>query len=177
MKHSLLFICLGNICRSPAAEGVMRQMAERRRLGDSIVVDSAGIGAWHVGEQPDHRMCSHARRRGYDLTTLRARQFSSRDFLRFDYIVVMDEENYRDVMRQKPAISHTPHSTQAAPHSAPDTEVHLAEVLRMKDFFIEHKGQPTVPDPYYGGAEGFELALDLIEDGCQGLLDYLCTGK
>ena len=152
MKMKLLFICLGNICRSPAAEGIMRQMVEERALSNDIIVDSAGIGSWHVGEMPDPRMRKHAARRGYDLSPLRARQFRSDDFQKFDYIIVMDEENYHDVMERGGVYADA------------------RKVLRMKDYFIRYKGQQSVPDPYYGGAEGFEQALDLIEDGCEGLL-------
>lgn len=152
----ILFVCLGNICRSPAAEGVMRRMVDDAGLEDRVVVDSAGIGSWHVGEQPDRRMCRHAMNRGYDLTVLRARQFKSEDFHRFDYIVVMDEENYHDVMQRMPSDAN-----------------YSSKVLRMKDYLHRYNGHTSVPDPYYGGAEGFELALDLIEDGCRGLLDSL----
>ena len=155
-NRKILFVCLGNICRSPAAEGVMRQMVEERGMSDRILVDSAGIGSWHVGEGPDRRMCKHAMQRGYDLTSLRARQFGPDDFLKFDYIVVMDEENYHDVLRRMPS-----------------DDDYSRKVLRMKSFFHDYKGQSTVPDPYYGGAAGFELALDLIEDGCRGLLERL----
>lgn len=155
MKMKLLFICLGNICRSPAAEGIMRQMVEERALSNDIIVDSAGIGSWHVGEMPDPRMRKHAARRGYDLSPLRARQFRADDFQKFDYIVVMDEENYHDVMERGGVYADA------------------RKVLRMKDYFIRYKGQQSVPDPYYGGAEGFERALNLIEDGCEGLLKDL----
>ena len=155
MKMKLLFICLGNICRSPAAEGIMRQMVEERALFNDIIVDSAGIGSWHVGEMPDPRMRKHAARRGYDLSPLRARQFRSDDFQKFDYIIVMDEENYHDVMERGGVYADA------------------RKVLRMKDYFIRYKGQQSVPDPYYGGAEGFERALNLIEDGCEGLLKDL----
>lgn len=155
MKMKLLFICLGNICRSPAAEGIMRQMVEERALSNDIIVDSAGIGSWHVGEMPDPRMRKHAARRGYDLSPLRARQFRADDFQKFDYIIVMDEENYHDVMERGGVYADA------------------WKVLRMKDYFIRYKGQQSVPDPYYGGAEGFEQALDLIEDGCEGLLKDL----
>lgn len=160
--EKVLFICLGNICRSPAAEGVMRQMVDERLLFDDIAVDSAGIGAWHVGERPDRRMQKHALRRGYDLSQLRARQFRSEDFERFDYIVVMDEENYHDVMERMP------HTDSAAQRAA-----YAAKVVRMKDCFTRHRGAASVPDPYYGGDEGFERALDLIEDGCEGLLNRI----
>lgn len=155
MKMKLLFICLGNICRSPAAEGIMRQMLEERALSNDIIVDSAGIGSWHVGEMPDPRMRKHAARRGYDLSPLRARQFRADDFQKFDYIIVMDEENYHDVMERGGVYADA------------------RKVLRMKDYFIRYKGQQSVPDPYYGGAEGFERALNLIEDGCEGLLKDL----
>lgn len=155
----LLFICLGNICRSPAAEAIMRQMVEESALSDNVIVDSAGIGPWHVGEMPDSRMRKHAARRGYDLTPLRARQFRADDFHKFDYIIVMDEENYHDVMERG--------GVYAEPQ----------KVLRLKEYFMKYKGQQSVPDPYYGGAEGFEQALDLIEDGCEGLLKALVNKK
>lgn len=153
-----MFVCLGNICRSPAAEGIMRALAEEKGQDDDLYIDSAGIGAWHVGEQPDRRMRKHAAQRGYDLSSLRARQFRSDDFEKFDWIVVMDEENYQDVMRKVP--SHTSSNK-------------LAKVVRMKDFFNDFKGYDHVPDPYYGGSEGFELALDMIEDGCKEMLKSL----
>ena len=153
-----MFVCLGNICRSPAAEGILRALAEEQGQDDDLYIDSAGIGAWHVGEQPDRRMRKHAAQRGYDLSPLRARQFRSDDFEKFDWIVVMDEENYQDVMRKVP--SHTSSNK-------------LAKVVRMKDFFNDFKGYDHVPDPYYGGSEGFELALDMIEDGCKEMLKSL----
>lgn len=163
MKTKLLFICLGNICRSPAAEGIMRAKVEERWLDDDFFIDSAGIGSWHVGELPDRRMRKHAARRGYDLT-MRARQFRSEDFDKFDYIVVMDEENYHDVIERMPY-------TQ----NEDDREGFLKKVLRMKDYFVRFKGYSSVPDPYYGGDDDFELALDLIEDGCDGLLTHLMS--
>lgn len=153
-----MFVCLGNICRSPAAEGIMCALAEEQGQDDDLYIDSAGIGAWHVGEQPDRRMRKHAAQRGYDLSSLRARQFRSDDFEKFDWIVVMDEENYQDVMRKVP--SHTSSNK-------------LAKVVRMKDFFNDFKGYDHVSDPYYGGSEGFELALDMIEDGCKEMLKSL----
>ena len=153
-----MFVCLGNICRSPAAEGILRALAEEQGQDDDLYIDSAGIGAWHVGELPDRRMRKHAAQRGYDLSSLRARQFRSDDFEKFDWIVVMDEENYQDVMRKVP--SHTSSNK-------------LAKVVRMKDFFNDFKGYDHVPDPYYGGSEGFELALDMIEDGCKEMLKSL----
>ncbi|MBQ7422397.1 MAG: low molecular weight phosphotyrosine protein phosphatase [Prevotella sp.] len=161
-KTKLLFICHGNICRSPAAEGIIRAKVEERWLDDRFCIDSAGIGSWHVGEQPDRRMRKHAEQRGYDLSKLRARQFLPEDFDEFDYIVVMDEENYHDVLERMPKAE-----------TAEARGRYQAKVLRMKDFFQKFKGVASVPDPYYGGSEGFELALDLIEDGCDGLLSKL----
>ncbi len=117
-------------------------------------IDSAGIGSWHVGELPDSRMRQHAKKRGYILDS-RARQFKDEDFAKFDYIIVMDEENYREIS------------------SRAKNEEELGKVLRMRDYFVKFKGQQSVPDPYYGGDEDFELALDLIEDGCDGLLAAL----
>lgn len=160
-KMRLLFICLGNICRSPAAEGVMRKMIEDHWLDDKFYVDSAGIGSWHVGELPDRRMRKHALARGYELT-MRARQFKSDDFDKFDFIIVMDEENYHDVIERMPYTHHQEERDQ-----------YLRKVLRMKDYFTKYTQMRSVPDPYYGGSEDFELALDLIEDGCQGLLKSL----
>lgn len=155
--EALLFICLGNICRSPAAEGVLKTMLEARGMSSQVRVDSAGIGSWHVGELPDARMRRHAQQRGYVLDS-RARQFTEADFNRFDYIVVMDEENEREIL------------------SRASSEKERGQVLRMCDFFVENKGRTSVPDPYYGDGTAFELALDLIEDGCRGLMASLFVG-
>jgi protein-tyrosine phosphatase len=151
-KTKLLFICLGNICRSPAAHAVMQKYVEDAGVEHLFEIDSAGIGPWHVGELPDRRMRQHGAKRGYDVSHI-ARQFDPNyDFARFDYIVVMDEENYANITRR----AHNDEERQ--------------KVIRMADYITRHPGATTVPDPYYGGAEGFELALDLIEDGCEGLL-------
>lgn len=153
-KTRLLFICLGNICRSPAAHAVMQQMVDSQGLADQFVIDSAGIGGWHVGQLPDKRMRQHGARRGYNVDH-KARQFAAaQDFPRFDRIIVMDEENYSAITAKAP------------------TENEAAKVVRMADYFSRHKS-PNVPDPYYGGAQDFELALDLIEDGCEELLRHL----
>lgn len=158
-KTRILFICLGNICRSPAADAIMRKLANEAGMGSRIVVDSAGIGPWHVGQLPDRRMREHGRRRGYDISHI-ARQFDARrDFPTFDYIVVMDEDNYNAVSRQ----------------ARDDGE--RRKVIRMADYFTKYKGRTCVPDPYYGGAEDFELALNLIEDGCRGLLSTIINAK
>ncbi len=152
---SLLFICLGNICRSPAAHGIMQDMVDKAGLSDKIHIDSAGIGDWHVGELPDHRMRSHAAQRGYDLLH-RARHFQGhRDIERFDLILVMDEENYADTTRH----AHT---------SEERNKIHY-----LAEFLQNHPDTKIIPDPYYGGADHFEQVLDLIEDACHGLLEKL----
>ena len=154
-KMSILFICLGHICRSPAAHAVMQHLVEERGCADRYMIDSAGIGNWHVGQLPDKRMREHGRQRGYSVDH-RARQFDARrDFELFDKIVVMDEDNYRNITSQAP------------------NEVAREKVVRMADFFTQHPSATCVPDPYYGDAEDFNLALDLIEDGCEGILNTI----
>ena len=152
MKQRLLFICLGNICRSPAADGIMHHLVEGRGLADDFYIDSAGIGSWHVGQLPDYRMRLCGERHGY-VFDHRARQFSAADFDRFDLIAVMDHENYHDVARQA--------------RSAADRQ----KIIRMSDYLRHHPGQQTVPDPYYGDERDFEFAVELLEDACEGLLD------
>lgn len=153
-KHTVLFICLGNICRSPAAEGIMKSIVEKRGLSDKYEIDSAGIGNWHVGQLPDSRMRRCGAQHGYCFDS-RARQFQKSDFQRFDTIVVMDNENYRAITSQA--------SSQA------DKE----KVVRIADFLTSHREHTTVPDPYYGDESDFELVITLLEDACQGLLDEL----
>lgn len=149
---SILFICLGNICRSPAADAIMRHLAAGSHW---LSIDSAGIGPWHVGQLPDSRMRQHGAQRGYHIDHI-ARQFDARtDFSRFDYIVVMDDDNYRSIARQ----ARSPQER--------------SKIVRMADHFVKYRGHDSVPDPYYGGGRDFELALDLIEDGCGGLLKWL----
>ena len=151
-KKRILFICLGNICRSPAAHAVMQHLVDERGCSNLYEIDSAGIGNWHVGQLPDKRMREHGRRRGYDLNH-HARLFDARkDFAYFDLIVVMDEDNYRYITSQA------------------DNATARGKVVRMADYFTRHKDATCVPAPYYGGPEDFELALDLIEDGCEGLI-------
>jgi protein-tyrosine phosphatase len=150
-KTSILFVCLGNICRSPAAEGIMKQLAEQRGWGHRLDIDSAGIGSWHVGQLPDSRMRRHGARHGYDFSS-RARQFSPKDFDRFDLVVGMDAENVADLRRQA--------------RRASDEQ----KIRCMADYLRRHPGQASVPDPYYGGDRDFEWAIELIEDGCEGLL-------
>lgn len=153
-KISVLFVCLGNICRSPAAEGIMRRIVEERGLDESIEIDSAGIGPWHVGELPDRRMRSHGADHGYDFSS-RARQIRRDDLARFDYIIVMDSENYRDVT------------------ALAQTEEQRDKVRMMTDFCCHHPGHVSVPDPYYGGDKGFELVIELLEDACEGLIEEI----
>ena len=152
-KHSLLFICLGNICRSPAAEGVMKAKVHKAGLDGEFFIDSAGIGDWHVGQLPDRRMRERAARRGYRLDS-RARQIRQSDFDDFDLLLVMDSSNYRTV-------------TSLAPNDEARGKVRM-----LTDFLVERKGVDAVPDPYYGGLAGFDHALDLIEDACNGVLKY-----
>ena len=154
----LLFVCLGNICRSPAAEGVFLHLLAREGLDDQFVVDSAGTGSWHVGKPADRRMLAAAERRGIALPS-RARQIEAADLGRFDRILTMDNDNLAAVealARQgRPAIG---------------TEQALIEPItrHCRQFSLEE-----VPDPYYGGEDGFEQVLDLLEDACSGLLDQL----
>ena len=146
-KTAILFVCLGNICRSPAAEGIMKQLIEDQGLSDKYYVDSAGMGNWHEGQLPDARMRQHGAKRGYDFCS-RARQFKADDFGVFDYIVVMDEQNYSDA------------------RSLALTDEEAQKVVRMADYLRQFEHHDHIPDPYYGGASGFDLVLDLLEDGC-----------
>jgi protein-tyrosine phosphatase len=153
----VLFICLGNICRSPAAEGVFLHLLEREGLEAAFNVDSAGTGSWHVGNAADPRMRSAAARRGIHLPS-RARQLEAADLTRFDHILTMDDDNLSAVMalaRRHPA------SARIAP---------ITEHCR-------HHRADAVPDPYYGGPQGFDQVLDLLEDACTGLLEDLLTER
>ncbi len=155
-KTKILFICLGNICRSPAANAIMQKYVDGEGLTDQFYIDSAGIGPWHVGQLPDKRMRQHGARRGYKIDHI-ARQFDAkRDFDDFDYIVVMDDENYKNICGQA--------------HNDDERK----KVIRMADYLMKYSGRhDRCPDPYYGGDADFELALDLIEDGCRGILQSL----
>ena len=144
----VLMVCMGNICRSPTAEAVLRQRLAAHGLITQVEVDSAGTGGWHVGEAPDSRAQRHALRRGYDLSRLRARRVVEADFERFDLLLAMDEDNLSELQRLKPAGARA--------------ELRLFAAVE-------------VPDPYQGGAQGFESVLDLIEQASDGLLAELRT--
>ena len=146
----VLFVCLGNICRSPTAEGVFTALIHREGLSDLVSIDSAGTGAWHVGDQPDRRAQAAAKTRGYDLSTQRARQIKETDFWDFDYVIAMDSQNHSDLSMMAPAS--------------------VQDRIRMFLSFAADKGIRDVPDPYYGGPDGFDHVLDLVEAASLGLL-------
>jgi protein-tyrosine phosphatase len=147
---AVLFVCMGNICRSPTAHGVFRHKVNALGLAHLIEVDSAGTHNYHPDSPPDGRSQAHAVKRGYDLSDLRARQVTNADFDRYDLILVMDHDNQRAVLDRCPP-------------------VHRSKVQRLTTYCTRHKS-PVVPDPYYGGGQGFEHVLDLIEDACEGVL-------
>jgi Protein-tyrosine-phosphatase len=152
-KKKILFVCLGNICRSPSAEAIMKKKVEDRGLSGRIFIDSAGTAGYHEGDLPDSRMRAHASRRGYSLVS-RSRPVKTEDFFDFDIIIGMDDSNI-EALKQK----------------APDIESEK-KIHRMTDF-SRNKLYDHVPDPYYGGTSGFELVLDLLEDSCEGLLESI----
>jgi protein-tyrosine phosphatase len=150
----VLFVCMGNICRSPTAEGVMRRLLEDEGL--DVEIDSAGTGGWHAGEPPDERATLAARRRGVTLEGA-ARQVRPEDFRRFDLLIALDRSNLRELLAR-----------------APDEEA--AEKVRLlREFDPAADGDFDVPDPYYGGDRGFETVLDMVEAACRGLIDELRT--
>ena len=148
----ILFVCMGNICRSPTAEGVMRRLVEEEGL--DIEIDSAGTGGWHAGEPPDERATLAARRRGVTLEGA-ARQVTADDYRRFDLLIALDRSNLRELIAR-----------------APDEDA--AERVRLlREFDPAAAGDLDVPDPYYGGDRGFETVLDMVEAACRGLIDEL----
>ena len=152
-KISVIFICMGNICRSPTAEAVFRARVEETGLAQHILIDSAGTHDYHVGDPPDMRAQRAALQRGYDMSALRGRQVELSDFTRFDYVLAMDRDNLAILQRLRP--------NNAAGHLG---------------LFLEFAGrhsQREVPDPYYGGADGFERVLDMVEDAAEGLLQHI----
>ena len=152
-SYSLLFVCMGNICRSPTAHGVFRHKVRAAGLESRIQVDSAGTHNYHPNSPPDERSQEHASLRGYDLSDLRARQIRDADFEAHDLILVMDWDNLALVQEICPAENQS-------------------KVRRLTEFCMTHES-PVVPDPYYGGATGFEQVLDLVEDACEGLLKHV----
>lgn len=150
---SVLFVCLGNICRSPTAHGIFRNLVEREGLSDRIRVESAGTSGWHIGEPPDKRTMAAAKARGYDLSDLRGRAFEASDFAEFDYILAMDGDNFSVMQRMQPS--------------------HYQGYFGLFLEFSTQTQYREVPDPYYGGSQGFETVLTLVEDACTGLLEYI----
>jgi protein-tyrosine phosphatase len=153
---SVLFVCLGNICRSPTAEGVLRAIAVREFPGLKLDIDSAGTADFHVGEPPDRRTVAAARRRGYDLAGLRARRVQREDFSRFNFVLAMDRANLAELERLRPQVA----------------DARLALFLE----FAAETSELEVPDPSYGGVEDFERVLDLCEMAARGLLARLSSG-
>ncbi|HSV29773.1 MAG TPA: low molecular weight protein-tyrosine-phosphatase [Candidatus Omnitrophota bacterium] len=153
----VLFVCTGNICRSPTAEGVFRALVEREGLGQVVTVDSAGTHGYHVGEPPDTRSCAAARQRGIELSALRARKVKPSDFEEFDLVLAMDRGHHQIL-------------SQLCPKGQ-------EERLYLFMDFAPHWGIRDVPDPYYGGGDGFEKVLDMIEQGSAALLDHIRRTK
>ncbi len=151
-KKNILFVCMGNICRSPSAEAVFKGLVKKEGLAEQFEIDSAGTGAWHIGQPADKRMQKHAIKRNYNLTSI-SRQFDPEtDFDRFELIIAMDDENV------------------ATLKSFARNSDELNKIHKITDYSREWN-YTEIPDPYYGGEEGFELVLDLLEDSCRGLLD------
>lgn len=148
---SILFVCMGNICRSPTAQGVFESLLTESELAERVYVDSAGTHAYHVGEQPDPRATQAAAKRGIDLSRQRARRVQASDFTRFDYVLAMDSSNLDDLLSICPG--------------------EHQQKVRLFLEFTDRSGPRDVPDPYYGGGQGFERVLDLVEEGAQGLLE------
>ncbi len=152
-KVSVVFVCMGNICRSPTAEAVFRHYVENAGLTEYISIDSAGTHDYHIGSPPDLRTQRAAQQRGYDLSGLRGRQVEEDDFRRFDYVLAMDKANLAILDRLAP------------PDGSKKAQLFLD--------YARHHNEREVPDPYYGGADGFERVLDMVEDAAQGLLQHI----
>jgi len=153
-NNKILFVCLGNICRSPAAEGIMKSLVSKNSLDKYIMVDSAGTIGYHIGDLPDPRMSAHASKRGYSLNH-KARKFDPKaDFDKFDYIVTMDNSNYDDII-------------------ALDKDGKYQKKIFKMVQFTNGRSVDEVPDPYYLGPQGFENVLDILEEACKGLLNHI----
>lgn len=153
VPYRVLFVCMGNICRSPTAQGVFEAQVRAAGLSELVQVDSAGTHGFHVGHPPDTRTQAHALQRGYDLSAQRSRQLTAQDFADFDLVLAMDWDNLALAGQLCPP-------------------PHQRKLRRLAEFFQQHDS-PVVPDPYQGGASGFEVVLDLVEDGCAGLLQHV----
>jgi protein-tyrosine phosphatase len=165
---AICFVCLGNICRSPTAEGVMRHMLGQAQLTDRVIVDSAGTGDWHIGEAPDERAQRAAKTRGYDLSTFRGRQISTADFERFDLIIAMDDKNVA-ALKQICAPEHRD-KIRLLMEFAMDAQASVARGAEKRAPGLDSR---EVVDPYFGGGEGFEIVLDQCEAACRGLIAAL----
>ncbi len=152
-KINVLFVCMGNICRSPAAEGAFRHLVQQQKLGKQINTDSAGTHAYHIGEKPDGRAQQTALSRGLDISDLKARKVKPADFKKFHYVIAMDQGNYKILAEIAPA--------------------GLEDRLHLFLDFAPGLKETEVPDPYYGGIKGFEYVFDLVEEASQGLLDKI----
>lgn len=153
MSYKLLFVCLGNICRSPAAENIMNHLIEQNNLAGQIVCDSAGTSSYHIGAPPDPRMTLAATQQGIAMQGC-ARQFTQADFAAFDLILAMDRENYANICALDPAGNYR-------------------EKVRLMCDFCTHHTLKEVPDPYYGGVDGFNQVIELLQDACLGLLTHI----
>lgn len=157
MKRKILFVCLGNICRSPSAEEIFRQLTIKRGVSEMFEIDSAGTYGGHAGSLPDSRMRSAGKKRGYNFDHL-SRKVKSDDFEDFDFIVAMDDDNYERLNSLAPSVDAT------------------KKVHKMINF-VKNTDYTHIPDPYYEGTEGFELVMDMLENGCNNLLDSLLSSK
>jgi protein-tyrosine phosphatase len=157
-KTRILFVCLGNICRSPSAEAIFIKMITDKGIRDEFVIDSAGTSGWHNGDQADRRMQKHALMRGYDLLSLSRKFYADSDFTAFDLIIGMDGDNIANLM------------------ALASNGGERAKIVKMTDYCRNYSNFNEVPDPYFGGDAGFEQVLDILEDACANLLE-VCIGK